>query len=71
MMEAIRSSETQVLIRVTRRHIYRDAILHSHRKGTPNLILFTYRPRKLMQYKQLRLLGCYAVSCKNRRLGGL
>jgi hypothetical protein len=32
MMEAIRSSETSVLARATRRHIPEDCILHSHRR---------------------------------------
>jgi hypothetical protein len=32
MMEAIRSSETSVLIRVKRRHFPEDNILHSHRR---------------------------------------
>jgi hypothetical protein len=32
MMEALSSSETSVLIRVTRRNIPGDVILHSHRR---------------------------------------
>jgi hypothetical protein len=32
MMEAIRSTETMVLTRATRRNILEDGILHSHRR---------------------------------------
>jgi hypothetical protein len=37
MMEAIRSSETSVLTRATRRHIREDGILYSRRRETSNL----------------------------------
>jgi hypothetical protein len=33
MLEAIRSSETSVLTRTTRRNVSEDGILHSHRRG--------------------------------------
>jgi hypothetical protein len=33
MMQAIRSSESSVLIKDTRRYIREDGILHSHRRG--------------------------------------
>jgi hypothetical protein len=33
LMEAIRSSETPILTRATRRHIPEDGILHSHCRG--------------------------------------
>jgi hypothetical protein len=45
MMEAIRSSETSVLTRPTRRHIPEDDILHSHRRENLKFYLsshFTY-----------------------------
>jgi hypothetical protein len=37
MMEAIRSSETFVLTRATRRNISEDGILHSHRRENPQI----------------------------------
>jgi hypothetical protein len=42
MMEAIRSSETSVLTRLTWRHIQEDGILHSHHRKNLNLTLLNY-----------------------------
>jgi hypothetical protein len=36
VIQAIRSSETSVLTSATRRHIQKDGILHSHRRGNLN-----------------------------------
>jgi hypothetical protein len=42
MMEALSSSETSVLIRVTRHNIQEDTILHSHRRENPKFYPSTY-----------------------------
>jgi hypothetical protein len=49
-MEAIRSSETSVLIRATRRHLPEDDNHHSHRRGN------------LKSYKKCNILGLDAYS---------
>jgi hypothetical protein len=38
MMEEIRSSETPVLTRATRYNMPEDGILHSHRRGKPQIL---------------------------------
>jgi hypothetical protein len=51
-MEAIRSSETSVLIRATRRHLPENANHHSHRRG--NLKSYKiYRVRYKRQQQQI------------------
>jgi hypothetical protein len=49
MIEAIRSSETSVVTRATRRHIPEDGIIHSH------------RPEDLKSYVILQVRRIYAV----------
>jgi hypothetical protein len=50
-MEAIRSSETSVLIRATRRHLPEDDNHHSHRRGN------------LKSYDSVVQQKCNAVLC--------
>jgi hypothetical protein len=52
------SSEKSVLTRVTRRNIAEDGILHSHRRKKTSNLSYIVNDNF---YKELCLLGCYAV----------
>jgi hypothetical protein len=52
MMEALRSSETSVLTKATRRNIREDAILHSHRREN---------------FKSYIALTCWTMTMKKKR----
>jgi hypothetical protein len=51
MMETIRSSETLVLRRTTRRHIPEDCILKLHS------VVVTRKVRQLIKYKTMKMYG--------------
>jgi hypothetical protein len=63
MMEAIRSSETSVLTRATRRDISEDGILHSHRRDNLKLI-----SSFLTAFNCNKVLGCSEILRKRKRL---
>jgi hypothetical protein len=54
MMEMLRSSETSVLSRATRRHITEDGILHSHR--CENLKFYTKLVSTLTKTENINIL---------------
>jgi hypothetical protein len=63
MKEALSSTESSVLTRVTRRNIPEDAILHGLGVNTSSDsdAYHYFVVRKLLGYEEWCLLGCYAV----------